>query len=234
VGETAAVHRWLGFLSIAWSALLLRLGVVRPKKDDLAFFVFRQQWNRRIARAFHFVIDDAGPRPGPGTLIVSNHFGMADICVLVCTLPPAALPNFISKIEIGRIPVFGWHMFRYGDILFDRKNADERKQILFRSLARLKAGFSLVLFPEGTRSRTGEPKAEIRPALIELAIKEGLPIQPVAVRGTLDLLEHPSTMKAQNPIVLRYGTVRRDYQSAAEVWRDVLALWGQPANPGAS
>src|SRR5262249_24660315 len=96
-----------------------------------------------------------------GTLIVTNHSGFADINALVCTLPAECMPNFISKIEIGNLPIFGWHMGRYGDVLFDSKNPDARRLALLQSIARLRQGFSLVVFPEGRRSSSGIPGDKI-------------------------------------------------------------------------
>lgn len=219
------MHRWLGFWAIFWGAFLLRIRVRRPRRDHLEFYAYRKQWNHDIARAFHFIFQDSGPRPAAGTLIVSNHAGFEDINAIVCTLPAETLPNFISKIEIGNLPIFGWHMAIYGDVLFDRNNQDERQTVPARAMARLKKGFSIVLFPEGTRSKDGSPQEKIRPALIELAIAEKIPIQPVAVRNTFLLLEKPRSMAAHTEIPIRYGAIRSDYSSAQEVWRDVIALW---------
>ena len=219
------MHRLLGYLSIMWGAVKLRAGLVRPPVGSPAFFAYRQQWAGRILRSFGIHVEAEGPRPGPGTLVVANHSGFADIPTLSLLLPAEARANYISKLEIGKIPFLGWHMRVYGDVLFDRTNPAARKHVVEAALARLAAGFSVVLFPEGTRSHSGEPSITIRPALIEAALQAHVPIQPVAIHGTRDLLERPLVRKRGAQVHAHFGQVRRDFTAADEVWAAVLDLW---------
>jgi len=216
-----------GYWAIFWGAFLLRLRIARPKKESADFFCYRQQWNEKVARGFGFRFKTQGPATPPGTLIVSTHSGFADINALLCTLPVQCKPHFISKIEIGRIPFFGWHLQYFGDILFDRNDKTARKNVIEQVMTRLEQGFSVVLFPEGTRSKTGHPKKQIHPALIEHAIARNLPIQPVAIIGTSNLIEHPFTLPKSTIIAVAYGEIRKNYGSAVEVWDKVLGLWSE-------
>jgi 1-acyl-sn-glycerol-3-phosphate acyltransferase len=214
-----------GFASIVWGGLLLRAGVVKPAIGSVDFFRYRRDWNARIAKSFGIRFAVSGPRPGPGTLIVSNHQGFGDVNALCAILPPECKANFISKIEIGELPIFGWHMGVYGDVLFDRKNPDARQAALDDALSRLVQGFSLVLFPEGTRSRDGVPKAEIRPALVAAAIARGFAIQPVGIVGTNNLIEKRWTYPHDADVRVTFGEARRDWVSADAVWSEVKRLW---------
>ncbi|WP_298365243.1 lysophospholipid acyltransferase family protein [uncultured Lutibacter sp.] len=92
-------------------------------------------------------------------IIVSNHQSMHDICPLACFLKDYH-PKFVSKIELGKgIPSVSYNLTHGGSVLIDRK--DPRQ-----SLAALKDfgkyieanNYAAVIFPEGTRSKNGEPR----------------------------------------------------------------------------
>jgi 1-acyl-sn-glycerol-3-phosphate acyltransferase len=219
------MRRLLGYVAIIWGALLMRLK--RPAQGP-EFFAARQAWGVSIARGFNWRFTHNGPLPSAGSLIIANHSGFADLNALMTLVPPEARPRYISKIEIGNIPIFGWHMRQYGDILFDRKDPEARRRVVDESLARLLAGDSVVLFPEGTRSRTGLPSRTIRPALLQAAIDAGVLVHPVAITGTANLVEQPGLLIRSTPdIRLRFGEPRRDFASAEAAWNAVLALWGE-------
>lgn len=214
-----------GYLSIVIGGAKLRFGLVRPRHDTIEFFSFRKAWNHDIAQSLHVTFKDTGPRPPAGTLIVSNHSGFLDINAIICTCPAETMPNFVSKKEIGDLPIFGWHMGPHGDVLFDRRDPNARRRALDDSLTRLRKGFSLVVFPEGTRQHTGVPTAKIRPALIDAALKEGFLVQPVAIKGTTNLLEQPWRLQRHNPVQISYGEARKDWVNAEQVWAEVLRLY---------
>lgn len=205
----------------------MRFGWVKPRPNTIEFFAFRHQWNRDIARSLNIQFHQTGSPAPAGTLLVSNHSGFLDINAICATSPPSTMPNFVSKKEVGDLPIFGAHMAPNGDVLFDRKNPDARRKALEDSLARLGAGFSLVVFPEGSRQKSGHPLDKIRPALIEGAIKAGFAVQPIAIKGTTNLLEQPWRLQRINHVHIAYGEVRKDYANAEAVWNEVLRMYGE-------
>lgn len=221
----AAMRTPLGYAAIIWGGFQLRAGILKPAIGSVDFFRHRHDWNANIAKAFGVRLHESGPHPGSGTLIVANHQGFGDIMALCALLPPESKPNYVSKIEIGNLPIFGWHMSIYGDVLFDRKDPDARRAALRASLARLQQGFSLVVFPEGTRSRDGIPKAEIRPALIAMALERGFAVQPVGIFGTSNLVEKRWTYPHHADVQVGFGEARKDWESADAVWSEVKRLW---------
>jgi 1-acyl-sn-glycerol-3-phosphate acyltransferase len=102
----------------------------------------------------------------------------------------ACLPwdaKFLAKDSLYDLPVMGWAMRLAGDVGVvrgDRESGAEAQEELRAWLAR---GISIVLFPEGTRSRTGE-MLPFKEGAFRLAIEARAPIQPVAVAGTASAL----------------------------------------------
>ena len=86
-------------------------------------------------------------------VIVTNHQSMLDI-PLMYVLPL----NFkwVSKKEVQKMPIFGWVLWMHGDIPVERGSRRSAKRMMERCVERLSRGTSVIVFPEGTRTRTGE------------------------------------------------------------------------------
>ncbi len=119
-------------------------------------------------------------------VFIVNHQSYFDIPVLHAGLPYSL--SFIAKKELFFIPFFGWGMAAAGHIWIDRQNARAARASITRAIAMLKRkNISLVLFPEGTRSVTGEV-GEFKRGSFALAFEAGVPVVPVTICGTRDIL----------------------------------------------
>jgi 1-acyl-sn-glycerol-3-phosphate acyltransferase len=113
-------------------------------------------------------------------VFVANHQSIYDIPVLFWALPYQL--RIIAKESLGRFPFLGWHLRRTGHMLVDRSRPDRAK--IFGWAASLTAkGLSLIVFPEGTRSRDGRV-ARFKGGSFYLALEAGLPVVPLSVIGT--------------------------------------------------
>jgi 1-acyl-sn-glycerol-3-phosphate acyltransferase len=113
-------------------------------------------------------------------VVVMNHESDADV-FLAALLPWDA--KFLSKDALYDLPVMGWAMRLAGDVRVvrgDRESGAEARAELATWLAR---GISVVMYPEGTRSRSGE-MLPFKEGAFRVAIETGVPIQPVVVAGT--------------------------------------------------
>ena len=111
---------------------------------------------------------------------VSNHESMADI-FLISHLPWEM--KWLSKEDVFRIPVMGWMMRMAGDVPIRRTNRSSRFEAIEQCRDRLNRRVSVMIFPEGTRSKTGE-LLPFKDGAFRLAVEEQLPILPLAVAGT--------------------------------------------------
>ena len=130
----------------------------------------------------------------------SNHTSMFDIWALAATLPGST--RFVAKEELGRIPLVGLAMRRAGHIMIDRFNRARAFEAYDRAAETIRSGISPIVFPEGTRSLTGE-LLPFKNAPFGLAIAAQVPIVPVYVDGTFRILPkgglrlHPMPIRVQ-------------------------------------
>jgi 1-acyl-sn-glycerol-3-phosphate acyltransferase len=113
-------------------------------------------------------------------VVVSNHESFSDI-LLISHLPWEM--KWLSKAELFRIPIMGWMMWLAGDIPVKRGFGPSAVEALARCRAALANRVSVMIFPEGTRSKTAE-LLPFKDGAFRLAIEAGVPILPLAVSGT--------------------------------------------------
>ena len=111
---------------------------------------------------------------------VANHESYADI-FLISHLPWEM--KWLSKDTIFRIPVMGWMMSMAGDVRLTRGDRSSAVQAIAACRDRLAKRVSVMIFPEGTRSRDGE-LLPFKDGAFRLAVEAGVPILPIAVAGT--------------------------------------------------
>jgi 1-acyl-sn-glycerol-3-phosphate acyltransferase len=115
---------------------------------------------------------------------VSNHESYADI-FLISHFPWEM--KWLSKEALFKIPVMGWLMRMAGDIPVKRGSRESAIQALAECRKRLQNRVSVMIFPEGTRSPTGE-LLPFKDGAFKLAIETGAPILPIAVAGTRECM----------------------------------------------
>ena len=128
-------------------------------------------------------------KPGEAYMIVSNHQSILDIILTLATLPVHF--KFMAKKELFAIPFLGWHMLLTGYIPIDRGNSDSARQALVKAGDWLKRGVSILMFPEGTRSRDGEIHS-FKPGAFKLAKNGEVKILPIVLDNTGDAIPRNS------------------------------------------
>jgi 1-acyl-sn-glycerol-3-phosphate acyltransferase len=146
-------------------------------------------WARRMVGAAGGKVEVTGlenlPRGG-GVLFVANHQGAFDIPILIGFVP--VLKGFVSKKENFRLPIVSIWMKLLGCIVIDRGDLRQSVGAIARGVRDLQAGRSLVIFPEGTRSKSGNLQ-RFKDGSFKLATRSGATIVPVTIDGSYRLLE---------------------------------------------
>jgi 1-acyl-sn-glycerol-3-phosphate acyltransferase len=123
--------------------------------------------------------------PSRPYIFAANHQSQFDIFVLQGFLGVDF--RWLAKKELFRVPIWGPAMRRAGYIAIDRSHGRKAMKSLVEAAEKIGAGTSVIIFPEGTRSRDGRMH-DFKAGAMVLAIKAGVPIVPVAIRGTYEIL----------------------------------------------
>jgi 1-acyl-sn-glycerol-3-phosphate acyltransferase len=113
-------------------------------------------------------------------VIVSNHQSLADI-PLISHLRVNA--KWLAKAELFRVPLLGWMLRMADDIPVERSDRRKAAQAVLQCAHYLRRGCSVVFFPEGTRSHTGEV-LRFAEGPFKLALREQVPVLPLVVEGS--------------------------------------------------
>jgi 1-acyl-sn-glycerol-3-phosphate acyltransferase len=152
-------------------------------------------------------------------LMVCNHLSNLDGPLLYSALPGE--PRVLIKSEARRIPLIGLVLKLAGFVFVDRQNARRRQEALNAAVAKIKKkGCSFLVFPEGTRSRSGR-RQDFKKGGFMIAIKAGVPVLPVKISGSYQLMP-------PGRIAIGAGTVDIEcfpLQNMAGVAESDLAQW---------
>ncbi|MFC1817383.1 lysophospholipid acyltransferase family protein, partial [Thermodesulfobacteriota bacterium] len=135
-------------------------------------------------------------------IYMSNHQSNFDIPVLLAYLTVQF--RWLAKAELFRIPIFGFAMQRAGYISIDRSNRKSAILSLQRAAEIISGGVSVLIFPEGTRSRDGNIRSFKKGGFV-LAIDSGVPIVPVIIHGTWPIMSKERLLIKPGKVVLEIG-----------------------------
>jgi 1-acyl-sn-glycerol-3-phosphate acyltransferase len=135
-------------------------------------------------------------------IVVANHLSQLDIPLLFAELPFPI--RFLAKRSLFYIPVFGWSIALARFIPVDRSSTRKARRSIDRAARRVRRGRSLVIFPEGTRSPDGALQTFKSGAFV-MGVKSGVPILPVAIRGSYEIVPKSTLKVRPGPIELVFG-----------------------------
>jgi len=196
----------LFFTTILHASAAIIAGLFRVKNRRGGIYDWSgTDWSRDILSAAGTPVVASGlehiPRDQP-VIYASNHSSMFDIWALFATLPGSV--RFVAKRELFRIPVLGRAMLAVGHVPIDRTARKRAFEAYDEAARMIRGGTSVVVFPEGTRSRTGE-LLPFKNAPFGLAIAAQVPIVPVYVHHTFEILPKGAWRLRPRPIRLVVG-----------------------------
>ncbi|MFH1808676.1 MAG: lysophospholipid acyltransferase family protein [Pseudomonadota bacterium] len=162
-------------------------------------------WGRTVLRAGNVLVAVRGgdqldlSRPH---LYVSNHQSGLDILVLCGHLPQRVV--FVAKKELARVPFVGWGLKLGGHVLIDRADRSQSYSALEAAGAEVRAGKSVIIFPEGTRSPPRELWPFKRGAMM-LARAARVPIVPVGIVGSAERMKARQIYTTPGLVGVRIG-----------------------------
>ncbi len=138
--------------------------------------------------------------PAQTYVFMANHQSNFDIPLLTACLDRWSV-RMVAKESLFRIPIFGMALRRVGHISIDRANMRKAMQAIQEAVDIANSGISIVIFPEGTRSRDFSQLQEFKAGGFILAIKCDLPVAPLVMSGSGEIM-------TKGHWFIRPGTVR--------------------------
>jgi len=157
----------------------------------------------RVAGAKVVLENEAAIDPGRPQVLVANHVSWFDVVALIVHLPGSWV--FVAKKELEKVPLFGSAARTVGTIFIDRADRSSALDSLGsarRSLEERRP--TIIMFPEGTRSATGELQRFKKGAFV-LAIQTGVEIVPAAIFGSRHVMRKGSLLIRSGTIRVRFG-----------------------------
>lgn len=192
----------------------------REKKNIL---LATSNWGKNLAKDLDWKLEVTGrenlPEKAP-VVYVPNHQGYADIIVL-CAALDTIQTGFVAKSTLEKVPFYGEWIKLIRSVLIERDNVRESVKAISRGIELIEQGFSLVIFPEGTRSK-GPEMGKFKPGAFKLATKPQVPIIPVTINGTWKGLEkegclQPATMHVHiHPAIETAGLEKKEERALPE------------------
>ncbi|HSO20945.1 MAG TPA: lysophospholipid acyltransferase family protein [Desulfosarcina sp.] len=164
--------------------------------------------------------------PTRSYIYMPNHQSNADIPLLLGRLPVQF--RWLAKAELFKIPIFGRAMRGVGYISIDRSNRKSAFESLARAADTIRNGTSVLIFPEGTRSREGGILPFKKGGFV-LAVDAGVPIVPIVIHGTRDIIPKGRLMIRPAPVSMQIlepvetaGYTRKNKDALLERIRSIL------------
>lgn len=159
-------------------------------------------------------------------LFVSNHQSNFDTALFMSFVDKPK--GYVAKLEMKKVPILRTWMEYMNCVFIDRGNVRKSAEAMSRAIKILKGGHSLVIFPEGTRSKS-DRMGEFKSGGIKLAIKAGVPIVPVTISGSYKLMElnrnriKPADVEMYvHPLIETEGLAKADIEALTEKVKEII------------
>jgi 1-acyl-sn-glycerol-3-phosphate acyltransferase len=186
--------RILPRLVLAAVVLTIATGVIGPMVilaslvSSALAYRFERWWAWLVSKSMGLSFSLHGEEkivPGASYIITPNHQSNSDILALVTILPTPF--RWVIKKELTRIPVFGWALSATGAIAIDRSDPKQAIQSLQNATDKLKGSWSVLIYPEGTRTSDGK-LLPFKKGPFMMAVQTGIPILPVTSNGAFKVM----------------------------------------------
>jgi len=161
----------------------------KTSEKDMLVSSIASKWARDLLKMAGAEIKVTGAENVPAdrtVLFVSNHQGNFDIPLLLGHINKQKA--FIAKIEMLKMPLIRTWMKHMNCVFLDRNDMRQSLKVMNEAAEHLKNGYSMVIFPEGTRSK-GKEMGEFKAGFLRIATKTNMPIVPVTINGSYKLME---------------------------------------------
>ena len=182
------------------------LGYLNPSaKDKTSLAIVNWGFSQclKIAGVKITVLGEENVPKNQAVLYVANHRSYFDILLTYVRVPGPT--GFIAKKEIEKVPLLRNWMRNLHCLFLDRDNIKEGLKTILEGIEKLKSGISILIFPEGTRSKEKDIFLPFHKGSFKLAEKSGAPIIPVVLNNTAAIFEDHFPKIKKTHVIIEYG-----------------------------
>jgi 1-acyl-sn-glycerol-3-phosphate acyltransferase len=165
-------------------------------KEEINEYVYTcgKRWANFIIKTIGAKVQVEGIEnlPEGNCLFVANHQGNLDVPLFLSVIDKPL--GFVAKKELEKVPVLSGWMRELPCVFMDRDNVREAVKAINEGIDYLKSGYSMVIFPEGTRSKSSNI-GEFKKGSMKFGIKANVPIVPVSIEGTYKAFEEHNRIR---------------------------------------
>ena len=196
---------FVGVISFIIGTLLTIPFAIFAREHHKVFHFSARVWAKLLMLTSGVKVTISGlnniPKEG-GVIFASNHQGAFDILIHLAYLPRYF--RFVAKSELFKIPFFGWYMSLAGYVPIERDVSASAHRTIGSVSDVLRKGDCILIFPEGTRSRTGELGPFKRGSLMA-AFSSGATVVPVAISGSYKMMPKKTYLINIVPVSIKFG-----------------------------
>jgi 1-acyl-sn-glycerol-3-phosphate acyltransferase len=188
----------VSLIALFWTLIL--------RRDAYSIQGLARWWARTICIFCGVTVTVAGAEnldPDKPYIFAANHLSQFDIFALQGFLGIDF--RWLAKKELFQVPIWGPAMRRAGYIPIDRSHGRQALKSLDEAARKIAAGTSVIIFPEGTRSKDGKLH-DFKAGAMVLAIKSGVAVVPVAIKGTYDILPKGKLLMNSGKVSILVGS----------------------------
>lgn len=193
-------------LTVFWASRVVWTATRTPCTLDSFCDKAPRVWSRGIMKLAGVEVEVEGAEtfvPDRPQIVVANHASWFDVFAVATHFPGRY--HFVAKQELASIPIFGAAWIACGHIAIDRSDLSSAVASLERAAEKIRSeNATIVMFPEGTRSPTGELQPFKKGAFM-LALKADVPVVPMGILGSRDVMPKHSWLVRPGRIRIRIG-----------------------------
>lgn len=189
-------------VTVPWSMVA---AAVTPIDRGRFFTPVAKRWAQQMLALCGVEVEVFGPPvplTAPAYLVMSNHSSHFDVPSIYSGAVIDMRP--VAKQELGAIPIFGWALRSGAAIMIDRKDKERAHASIEEAAQTIREGRSVLMFPEGTRTPR-EEVGDLKKGAFHLALAARVPVLPVAVLGTRQVLPSGDWRIRPGRVQVRYG-----------------------------
>ncbi len=189
------------FIAITIVLSVLSVPVAFIDRSGKLYCALARFWSRIFCVLYGVKVRVTGSEylaKGSNYVFIANHSSYTDIPVLLLSIPRDI--RLILRHTLTRIPIWGWALLAGPFIIINRSNPSKAKKTLTAAIKRIQEGESVLLFPEGTRTRDGKLQ-QFKRGAFHMAFASTATIVPVKIQGTFELLPRTERLPKTNQVI---------------------------------